>query len=161
MAIPGHPFLTPELDELRSLQRRQLRDVPMSLLERYHLADLPAAGSVDAFTETALRLLADQEARNMVELLESFELHAIVECQLSFLSARDEAGDGRTEDFAIAMVDLASRLAASQTALFSASADEDRAARLERFVKLLLWADQLADDGYVDPRVATITEPAG
>jgi hypothetical protein len=151
MATPGDPFRTQELDELRSHQRRHLRYIPSALLERYHLDALPAAGPSEAFDETALRLLAEQEARNMVELLESFETHATIGRQLEFLHDHSDGGD--LEDFGGVLVDLASLLVASQTSLFTTNND-DRAARLERFVKLAVWADQLADDGYRDPRLA-------
>jgi hypothetical protein len=150
MAIPGDPFRTQELDELRSHQRRHLRHVPPTLLERNHHPALRPAGRPDGFDETALRLLAEQEARNLVELLENFETHATIGRQLEFLHSHSDLGG--LEDFGPMLVDLASLLAASQTSLFSTNND-DRAARLERFVKLAVWADQLAEDGYRDPRL--------
>jgi hypothetical protein len=160
MAVAGDPFRTPEFDELRALQRRQLRYVPVSLLERYQLDALPGAGEPDGFDEDVVRDLADQEARNLVELFENFEIHARVERQAAFLYERSGSEAG-IDDFQATLVDLATLLAATQTSLFTASIDDDRAARLERFVKLVIWADELADDGYVDDRLAPLmTRPA-
>jgi hypothetical protein len=63
----GRPFLTKELVEQRARQRRTLREIPDSVIQRVRTASIagPVGHTHDPLIETKLRELADKDIRTL------------------------------------------------------------------------------------------------
>ncbi|HXN61869.1 MAG TPA: hypothetical protein VN886_15590 [Acidimicrobiales bacterium] len=157
----GHPFWTRALDDKRAEQRRKLRAIPSWLFEPSHYAPGPTVtinGVADnAFVETQVRRQADAELNLLAPLLSEWEI-ATAEDALGWFVRNnvDKATrnvQGHANDL-LAEVEDRLPVAGEPRKL-----DPKYAAPLARAILLLAWADDLSDDGYLDPRIAEHREP--
>lgn len=156
----GDPFETKDLDELRARQRRSLRMVPDWLFNIYAPSDGPSAVPPDviALLESELRSEAENARKELDDdLLTRMEEHTRKEMLVDFMSRHDTAV--RLESaframpsriFGVRVTEL--RAEFSRVAIHEGP-EPEAAASLARYVRLLAWADDLADDGYRDPRL--------
>jgi hypothetical protein len=143
--IDGHPFLTEELDRRRSDHRRILRAVPNELLNNLTipLPDMPTNRTNRALAESALRHSVIP-ARLVGHPDDRFSTHTMTE------AIKGLFGKGTADPILVGLHQRASK-AADDARIQSNEFQPDPAAIVE-LVTLLVWADDLANDGYVDPR---------
>ena len=162
---PGHPFETEALDKLRSQQRRALRMVSDWLFEDFAPTEGVSADSpeVVGLLEHELRTEAEKTHKELDEgLLSRMEDHTRMEVLLGFLSQHDTAVKIETQSRAMPSHVFRNRVAelrehASGIAIYE-HPERHETALLARYVRLLVWADDLADDGYRDPRLPQAPE---
>ncbi len=156
----GDPFETKALDELRSKQRRLLRMVPDWLFEIYAPSEKIVGSSVSAPLEEELRSEADAAWEKLdVDFTKRMKEARCTEILADFLSQQDKSGvqigsAGRTFPSNIFERRVAELRAQSTRAAIHDEPERDLAVPLARYVRLLIWADDLASDGYRDPRLA-------
>lgn len=160
---PGDPFETKAMDELRSRQRRALCLVPEWLFEIYapseaiEHADL-AGIACPGLIEHELRSLADEVAADLGDLPARMEAHTRTEIR-SESTRRWGADVTLTFGLRVAPVRAFGRKItelqdeASRARIYE-EPDREVGGAMTRYVHLLVWADQLASDDYVDPRFA-------
>ncbi len=145
MATPGDPFDTAELEELRPQQRRCLRLLDDAILQQT-LAERQPPPEVEKNDwrrrEWALRRLVEQKRqeeslRGHLEQIERNAVHDLVwEVFGNWGAARIEQDQERP----------------------AVERGDETFQRLGQLAALLIRADELADDGYTDPRL-TVSEP--
>ena len=154
---PGTPFRTKALDEQRSEQRRALRMVPEWLFEKY----APQRSVSDSFSsagllETELRREADRLRQGLGDLPERMEQETQAEVVIDFLRSSDVrarigTGTAPTRLFSQRITELGDVL--SGVAVHT-EPERANAVALMSYVHVLVWADDVAGDGYSDPRLA-------
>jgi hypothetical protein len=154
----GHPYLTAALDAKRADQRLKLRCIPSWVFTAGKYAPGPRVtingASDNAYVETLVRRLADEHLEALSGVFPQWEEETADEQLGSFFRDFVNA-DGvprQLEAAAHSLFDeIGNRLNAVTTP--RTIADEFRAP-LARTILLLSWADDLADDGYIDARFA-------
>jgi hypothetical protein len=150
----GHPYLTQQLDDLRSAQRKLLSRIP-----DHWLSDAYPSFRKDYDHQAVIGNLIDRHR------LES-DLRALVVTRFGRVDDWvTELGTPFRSDDILEFLDK--RLNASSAIaeeLYNTaydarqSGEADVSPELKRDIRavvaLLIWADELADDGYCDPRVA-------
>lgn len=150
MATDGHPWLTDELDNTRAQQRRTLRGVPDWLLGQWKFR--PAPQPVDsAFTEVLVR-------HHITEMLAAndglrAELESMATWTRVFTLSRF-IGDSEASQPGSALVNVAGQLTAGEREAHYGQVPNELSPQVHALVYLLLWADELAEDEYLDPRIS-------
>jgi hypothetical protein len=147
--IPGHPFLTEELDHLRAKQRNTLSSLPMTALEQM----VPKALSPDLLptlherTESALREIACRYVEEAHQLVADAHLVAVADAALAALDSTPAAG---ADD----LNELHQQLEHHRMfpKVVELHYNDEVISALRVFVPLLVWADEIAGD-YADPRI--------
>lgn len=151
---PGDPYETEQTDEVRSRQRRLLRSIDTWLLRRATEGRPPLELGDEwdqGMLELGVRELVDQE------LAESNEMRAMVEAlgqsnRLNGLARLLRSRSFVENHYLGELADSAGAKAEEiRQATSSMSRDEVYPLQL-RLVRLLVLADELASDGYKDPR---------
>jgi hypothetical protein len=147
--IPGHPFLTKELDELRAKQRNILSTLPMTALEKMVPRPLgpELLPTLHERTESALREIAIRYADEAHQLIADAHLVAVADAALAALDATPAAG---ADDLNELHQQLEHHRAFTKVVDLHYNDEVLDALRL--LVPLLVWADEIAGD-YSDPRV--------
>lgn len=157
---PGDPFATKEIDKQRARQRRALR-----LIEEWIVEQVAAGSALDlsghsepGLLETELRALADKELEAIdADLLGRMARAETADVVLPLLSDYDGLTWSRhPNEFRPELQPL--RDTYYQQTKNRVGELPERSDELIRAVVLLIWADALADDGYVDPRVRRTEE---
>lgn len=153
------PFHTEELDERRARQRRQLRMVPIWLLEdaaKHPFPDVGVQPGDEALLESLLRDLVDEAADAIgAEFLGRMETAAKAGLLAEVLtvvwneSVRKPTHYPQVETLMNRYSKQASESRVSQLP------DDVAGADLHRLMVFSLWADELAGDGYRDLRLST------
>ncbi len=153
---PGFAFLTKDLDRKRAEQREQLRKCHDWWLRDLAISEfLPPDNEVDrAYLEVELRRLADEERTELSPLLEEMEVAESAFLVGKFLQKNEVSTKGMSRQAGDPFGDRASELTTIYRTKSIGQLEEgdDRGNSLLRWIVLLLWADELADDGYRDPR---------
>lgn len=156
----GHPFYTEKLDERRAEQRRLLRRIDTGTVRRIgyaYDASGPANGNTP-LVEAELRDLADDQ-RGFVgdDLLTAMRVAELAEPMANLLAADPglRASGPIQPDVRLTRKPYEK---ARHTSPLDGLADDSRFAALLRMVLFLVWADDLADDDYRDPRVVQARE---
>lgn len=152
---PGHPYLTEELDDLRSAQRRLLARMPNRWINTAFppfKKDYDPGAVYDNLVdrhrlESDFRTLVQSQFADAVEWLTERQTPFRPEDVQHFLDSRLQNFDGNANDL---------YEAAMQQRQAEAGDDQPVALqpKIHRVIGLLIWADELADDGYCDPRLA-------
>ncbi len=159
----GHPFETEALDKLRVKQRGLLRRIPGWIVERLQLERFPHPEPIrdgdEVFAETLVReliedkLQEDPEVRSLVEQNlardgQAAALFMIYRSSFtqSVLLDNDDVGKVYHE------------LEEAMTEAKVSKVDPQLLARIHLLIVLLVLADRLATDDYVDPRVPPLQE---
>lgn len=159
---PGDPFETEALDELRSKQRRDLRLVPDWFLELYGPSPSQTIDAIDiappGLVEHELRGLAEEARAELGDLPARMEQDTLA--TVRWTAVRDWGAEvtvtGRRIVRGYVFGQKSTEL--HQDVLRATLNEEPEphlAAALTRYVHLLVWADELASDGYMDPRLAS------
>jgi hypothetical protein len=165
---PINPFVTPELISQRSEQRRVLRRMPSKTVLAVHewaakpplvpdAADRPAV-------ETELRRFAKDAISHLLPVLASFEVVEFSDVMSAYFVnlIRQRAADlelgpphvaALKDKLVKVLFEDADAIRIRRESVQHVQLDEERAALLLRLTMLLLAADELADDGYRDPRL--------
>jgi hypothetical protein len=167
MAGPN-PFLTPALMNRRAEQRRILRRIPsrlVTVVARWSIKPPQALEPNDATAlEDELRRLATEAIDGLRPVLAMYEIVEFAEPLAIFFgdlikhrSADLNLGPPHVAALKDALVksffEDADALRIRRESMHHTQLDEDRAAAMLRLIVLLLAADELAYDGYRDPRV--------
>lgn len=157
---PADPFETEALDELRAKQRRDLRLVPDWLFDIYAPSETINVAGVTSpgLVEQELRSLAEETVPDLGDMLARMEQHTRTE-------VRSEATRRWGTDVTLTFGLRVAPVRAFRQKITELQDDASRARIYEepdrevggattRYVHLLVWADQLAGDDYVDPRFA-------
>lgn len=159
---PGHPFETKARDELRAQQRLALRLVPDWLVELYAPTRPVGRPSGDTgLLENELRALADDVEAELNDLPQRWEERVRQEVLFKFLQDNGTeivlSQRGRITAYVFNHIIESMRRPVHDAEMVGEPAAEV-AAPLMRYLHLLVWADDLADDGYRDPRLPQLTE---
>jgi hypothetical protein len=150
--LPGDPFLTDDLDQLRAVQRGQLRAIPAWVVERQgqRFPPAPAVPEADlAMIEQLLRRLA---ADAFVELeVARWDQLGGEEAAALLGPLRETAQELGTADSARRILDDLVEDLEVATREIPARFTEDEIHVATRFILFAAWADELAGD-YLDPR---------
>lgn len=170
-AVTPNPFLTDELRVARNRQRRILRKVPVRIVGPLDTwvslapRGLPATDSLAI--ETELRRLAEMTITDVVPVLASFELADLGDPIVAFF---ESAAARRAHDLGLGalhvaalhdslvrqFVEEADMMRVRRQAALEVRLDDERSASMVRLAVLLVVADELADDGYRDPRITAV-----
>ena len=162
----GQPYRTEGLLAQRAAQRRTLRKaIPDWIMDAHRYgpaASVTVNGTSDPpYVESLVRRLAEDSLKELAELTETWETEtAAIELALFF---RRENGNDPNVELQKAEGALMNDVAASLEGLTPRTAsriEERHQAPLARAIRLLSWADDLAEDGYVDPRIAQNRPPS-
>jgi hypothetical protein len=150
----GDPYANEELDVRRTSQRRQLRNLPaISLLKEAPQG--PSRARADAaMIETALRRAADSlgaQHEGLKDYLDLAQRVTMAEEAERFL--KDAIASIPGGEFDESLPRLVRPSVDDRKQLDQGP--QDSAAVVRQWMMLVLLADQLADDGYADPRVST------
>jgi hypothetical protein len=153
--VAPDPFDTKKLAKTRARQRQMLRKVDGGVVRRVgkHVSTL-GVPSDQGLVETTLRSLADKEAKAVDPVVKAMSAIEVAELMVPLLEPlfRDESRK-QLED-GVAYPDLTPVLQEYRKLTGNPAAGLDEAFdSVVRMVALLLWADQLADDKYSDPRL--------
>lgn len=166
--VSTNPFVTSELVATRAEQRRTLRRIPArTVLTVYGWSVKPPAVSdpIDrAAVEIELRRVAREAIVNLLPVLATFEVVEFGDVMVRYFadlvrqrSADLSLGPPHVAAMRDKLVQLffedAEAVRARRDSVAHVQLDEERAAALIRLTLLLLAADELADDGYRDPRL--------
>jgi hypothetical protein len=156
----GDPFETKDLDELRTRQRHTLRLIPDVLLENYAPKTPVQATSRDTgMLERELRAMADAlQGEELTDLPERWGDRTRSAVVFEFMDRA--AGQvtlqypGRVQKhvFSDTVESMRRQVEDSVTTELAAEV----ASVVMRFLHLLVWADNLAADGYRDPRLSEL-----
>ena len=143
-----HPYRDGLLDEARARQRRNLRAIPDDLLARWRppSSDVsPPTGSDARSVEIALRRAADDVTPPLAPFLAG--LTDLAYAQTATASIESRQPEVSFQQFLATLAQTRIR-----------ALDELARIRLQdgaggRWVHLVVWADELAEDGYHDPRL--------
>jgi hypothetical protein len=153
---PGRPWQTKKLDKLRAAQREDLECIPTSFLVKgrvvlpgnrigplgaYRQERLSKPTEQPAMAETYLRKLAKERRPEVAQLLAALRPGALaLATNQAVTTIHLELQDDDP---------FPARLADDQTTV---PIPDDQEVPLGQYALLLSLADQLSDDGYVDPR---------
>lgn len=148
--IPGHPFLTEELDQLRAKQRNILSTLPLLALEQ----TVPKAlgpellATLHERTESALRETAVRYIEEAHQLIADAHLVAVADAALAAVDATPAAG---ADD----LNELHQQLEHHRhfPKVVELQYNDEVLSAMRVLVPLLVWADEIAND-YVDLRIA-------
>lgn len=156
----GHPFETKEMDEMRSRQRRLVREITDWIFGRAtrDMAPLSESGlgrsgeyqmhPIDReLLEAEVRRFVDSELQqqpSLADLLSTLQRDGRTQPLSRFINMRRQLGYGFDE--------MGQRLSAESDARLT-QMPSDLQPVLFALVQLLVLADELADDGYRDPRL--------
>ncbi len=159
---PGHPFETKGLDELRSQQRRALRLVPDWYVELYAPKQPVERPSGDTgLLENEVRACANEVQKELTDLPGHWEKRVPQEVLFKFLqdNGTEIVLSQRGRVAAYVFTDIVESMRRPvQEARVVGEPTAEVAAPLMRYLHLLAWADDLADDGYRDPRLPQAPE---
>jgi len=154
MAIPGNPFYTVRLDRQRSRQRKLLRSLDKATIVAANFYTRAANIEEDdpdrGLLESELRRLVDVETEGLHDVLGQIEG---VEAAKALNALLD--GPGRRRDASLDPLHplrAPTRIKAGEG--FKDETARERGADLARLAAFLIWADEVADDGYRDPRAS-------
>lgn len=144
MTKPGDPFDTPELDRLRSRQRRDLAAIDEVLVSG---ASSRSIAEPDGMTELALRAKAEARRASLGSLPDQLLDAAKAQALATFLDQRvdDRSSDEHLEELALGAAN-------ARLAMRSDLVGVDYGTFVQ-WVHLLVWSDEVADDGYRDSRL--------
>jgi hypothetical protein len=148
---PGDPIDTKALDEQRARQRFELRSVPDWVMRRLapKARDRPAKGD-PGITELELRRLADDVTTKLGDVPARFEAHTRLDAVVTYLGDRRvDAHDTNVRAFEGLVDDLYEQ---RRNVIMGDIRDIDTAL-LVQYIHLRAYADELARDGYRDPRI--------
>lgn len=156
---PGDPFETEALDELRAKQRRDLRLVPDWLFELYGPSPSQTIDAIGiappGLVEHEVRRLAEDaqaELKGLPAQMAKDTLAAVRWAAVqSWGAGVTVSGAGIVPGYVFSQKITELHHEMSQ-ARIGDQPNVEIAAALTRYVHLLVWADQLAGDGYMDPR---------
>lgn len=155
---PTDPFETEALSELRSEQRQALRLIPDSYVEFYAPKQpIERPSSDTALLETQLRAMADAvHQEELTDLPRQWGERTRREILFDFIErpAADVVlrQQGRVQHHVFSDVIHSMKLEV-EDAVTTHELGHEVAASLMRYLHLLAWADNLAADGYHDPRL--------
>lgn len=150
MAKPGDPFDTEERDQVRSEQRRVARQLDSWFIRTAHKTlrggELPREADAELLED-----IVRAEAAAMIDthrpLLEQLAIGSRSAALHSFLNSDfalpEPFGDDPLRSWRRAMF--------AEDPASTGEADEDELQQVQGLAVLLIWADQLAGDGYVHP----------
>jgi hypothetical protein len=147
----GHPYWTKELDLQRAKQRRLLRTVPEDFLNLLvkGLPDGTVKDDDKGIAEAELRRLADLECESLAGFFERYDgMEAAQSLQQLFTAVRAPLTIPRSDLF----TDLRRSVESRTRADTSINMEKNEHEALIRFISLLVWADDVADD-YTDKRI--------
>jgi hypothetical protein len=163
-----NPFLTPMLVSRRAEQRRILRRIPsrlVTVVARWSIKPPQALEPNDATAlEEEVRRLATEAVDGLRPVLAMYEIVEFAEPLSIFFgdlikhrAADLNLGPPHVAALKDALVKMffedADALRIRRESMHHTQLDEERAASMLRLIVLLLAADELAHDGYRDPRV--------
>jgi hypothetical protein len=147
--IPGHPFLTEELDNHRAKQRAILSSLPLAALERMvpHPLSAELLPTLHERTESALREIAVRYVEEAHQLVADAHLVAVADAALAAVDATPAAG---ADD----LNELRQQLEHHRVfpKVVELHYNDEVLSALRVLVPLLVWADEIAAD-YTDPRI--------
>jgi hypothetical protein len=146
----GHPYLTEELDQLRSEQRRDLRVIPKNLLPRISPPLEPVSLHDRPILELALRRFAQQELPAIQTYLDAAARHLEASLVVDAVNRWPQWSDP-TRGLAEMRDRFLEQRAVSEEEVDQAGAAVMHPLRSVAF--MLVWAEALADDDYEDPRL--------
>lgn len=150
----GHPYDTEELAAQRAAQRRLLRSVPDWLLRenRYRITETTYRFPDAAYVETLVRREAQPIIDSLAKLTAGWTYNTNTMRLWEFLSleADKDPGAGLAPALQNLQIQLGER---GRKINQSATLDEKYQTPVLLLIYLLCLADQLADDGYRDPRL--------
>ena len=153
MDIDATPFGTDDaLASDRRRHRELLAAVPNWILDTMRpppLDDPFGASPRKGLWERRLRVIADKQLEPVMALLERAKAGAEVE-EVEAILLQTTNGDDMLWVLDEVMTDLRSQK--SQYRIPREYNDEDHGGAMRRAIALLAWADELANDGYRDPR---------
>jgi hypothetical protein len=151
---PGHPYLTEELDNLRSAQRKLLAGIPDRWLTAafpvFQGATTPQALPTDLDRhrlESDFRALLQDRYADIIGWLNQRKPPFRHNDVQSFLDSRAGHFSGVAEQ----LYNEAMEQRQSQP-----ECPTEFQKPINHVIQLLIWADELADDGYYDPRIPKI-----
>ena len=147
----AHPFMTKQDVKRRRRQRRLLAALPDGAVKP--IADLgPLPATPDpGLVEEMLREQADAVTKKATHLIDGVKKRSALSSTLEYVHhAQNRQNRVLTESFAV----FEERLVALQKANRSDGTDLTTDRDFVQLVALLIWADDLAPDGYADRRVA-------
>jgi hypothetical protein len=151
---PGHPFFTKYLDKQRARQRRLLALVPDSwMFEARKTFDSGSQVTEDqlGFPESVLREQADKEIEALGSgLADAFQNVASRNELRNFVVERKQPMSELAKWFG----DILEQVEMSPPRV---NEQQDEDVPLIRLICLLVWADRLAGDGYMDSRLKPAT----
>lgn len=159
----GHPYLTDTLDRKRLEQRRLLRSMPDWFFDPTRLApkewtSAEIRQSDRPYVETLLRRLTDELAEDapLTELRGRWVADMDADRLAEFILHDTVRPPGNLQDAWDGLI----RMTSDRTRLVEIKRELDLKFLpvVAKLILLLTWADALADDGYVDPRVAATWE---
>lgn len=153
---PGDPFETKALDELRSEQRRALRMVPDWLVKKHappQSVSVPL--SFAGLLETGLRTEAAAAREQLGDLPDQFENSTGTEVLVQFVREHGTGVRVAAPGFALSRV-FSRTITELEEGVSHREFDLplEEVVSLTRYLHLLVWADDVAGDGYRDPRLA-------
>lgn len=159
MSADGHPWLTEELDDLRRSQRVWLRSQPSWRVERVHVPRVSPddPSDDDGLLETMLRWKAAEKIESLPETFG--DLGGAIAGQAYEWTRAVSDTRQPFEDPLRSIVNELLRASEELNNRDSTITDEQWRPTLD-VVALLGWADDFAEDGYTDPRLAEGRERA-
>lgn len=164
----ANPFATAELRDQRALQRRVLRRIPAKTVmtaSAWNIKPPQVLEAIDrAAVESEVRRLAAEAIDQLRPVLATYEVVEFGEVIATYFGdlIKQRTSDLKLgpphvaalkDKFVKLMFEDADTLRARRESVHHVQLDEERAALLLRLVVFLLTADELAGDGYRDPRV--------
>ena len=154
----GHPYLTDQLDSKRVEQRRLLRSIPDYLLSLDNIG--PSGQAVEAILDRPyVEGIVREKAQSLLDArtrdqFDQWDSAAAEERFVQFLQYEVVRRPGSRIDYV--WPDAVRAVAPDSLAVLHnpREIDENVVARLRPLILLLVLADDIADDGYVDPRLA-------
>ncbi len=155
----GHPYLTRELDEQRAEQRRALRSIPDWLVDPSRYGPQARVKKVDdsdrALLETLVRRLAAEEIEALQPQLDTWRTELESDRLADFITNGTLERDRRQHGVVDARADLCKTINDRRPVRSRPAALPDELGTpMARCVTLLALAEELADDDYVDQRLA-------
>jgi hypothetical protein len=147
--IGGHPFETAALDEQRARQRKRLALLPDRHVQKFAGEALQVDRAKAPLLERQLRAEVDKNDRftELEPVLKGYER----DCEVDAVTAATNALSAFLDDPVAEEI----RRAAIDERHQGGTVEVTRAQgeHIASLIRLLVWADDLAQDAYVDPRV--------
>ncbi len=150
---PGWPFVTRDLIKQRARQRQDLRLVEHHIVLRAveHMGAPPGVEDTDrGLVEWELRRVADGFRADLGGILGDMATVTVAEAMQRFGEATYGARRGKAEALGLQMGKTART---TLDELQDSAVEDAQATALFDYILTLVMADELADDGYRDPRI--------